>query len=113
MEDRKSKIVLKEEELWRLKSRALCLQQGDNNTIFFHKFASFRKNVNTIWEIDLGEGNKVKSSKEIKDEVVLYFQALFKDPGSNEVIHQLEVVKNYPRMIQVEEANYIGRPVTH
>ena len=48
LEDRKRHILLKEEELYRLRSKALWLQQEDNNTIFFHNYANYRKSVNTI-----------------------------------------------------------------
>jgi hypothetical protein len=39
-----------EEESRRLKSRALWLSTGDNNTVF-PSIANLRKNINTIWEI--------------------------------------------------------------
>ena len=90
----------------------MWLQQGDCNTKFFHKFASYKKKVNTIWEIDHGDGIKAITSKEIKNEATHYIQCLFDDIGSNDVIHQLEVVKNYPSMIQDEDVSSIGRPVT-
>jgi len=41
----------KEEQEWRLKSRVLWLEVGDNNTKYFHQFVNFRRDLNTIWEI--------------------------------------------------------------
>jgi hypothetical protein len=29
-------VLRREEEIWRLKSRSLCLQAGDKNTKYFH-----------------------------------------------------------------------------
>ena len=60
--DSKMSILLKEEKLWRLKSRPLWLQQRDNNAKFFHKYANYRKNVNSIWEIDIKDGIKDRTN---------------------------------------------------
>jgi hypothetical protein len=45
------KSCREEEIYWRVKSRALWLQDGDKNTTFFHKQAQARKNYNSISEI--------------------------------------------------------------
>ena len=50
-------ILLKNEEKLRLKSRATWLEAGDRNAKFFHKFASFRGNLNSIWEISDENGD--------------------------------------------------------
>lgn len=50
MEEKKICLLLNEEAFWRLKSRDLWLIQGDCNSKFFHKYVSYRKNINTIWE---------------------------------------------------------------
>lgn len=51
LETQKAKILLEEEELWRLRSRAIWLHAGDGNTNFFHNFANDRKASNTIWQL--------------------------------------------------------------
>ena len=58
-------ILKKEEEKTRLKSRALWIEVGDKNTQFFHKYASYRKNLNTIWEIQNEDGVRNSSQDNI------------------------------------------------
>ena len=72
LESKKDSLLLKEEKLMRLKSRALWLEVGDKNTKTFHSFSSHRKNINTIFEIRNRQGSMV-SSFEDKVEVGLDF----------------------------------------
>lgn len=53
---KKLKILEQEEAFWRLKSRAIWVKEGDKNTKFFHKFASSRREKNSIWKISYGKG---------------------------------------------------------
>ena len=57
LEGRKNTLLCEKEESWRLKSRALWLECGDNNTKNFHAFAKGRKAVNTIWSLRDEDGN--------------------------------------------------------
>ena len=66
LESKKDDILRKEEESTRLKSRDLWIEAGDNNTKFFHRFASHRRNQNTIWDIKNVEGNKVLHKEILK-----------------------------------------------
>ena len=56
---------IKEEEEWRLKSRAIWLKSGDENTSFFHNYAKGRKSANTIWSLKDEEGRAVKSFSDL------------------------------------------------
>ena len=44
----RNKLLKEKEEVWRLKSRAICLESGDDNTKFFQTFAKGRKMQNNI-----------------------------------------------------------------
>jgi hypothetical protein len=70
----------KEEITWRLKRRAIWIQEGDNNTNFFHQYVNNCKNFNTIWEIQNHEGEVVRSFKEKVEAIVHHFKSLFKEP---------------------------------
>ena len=79
LEGKKYSLLLKEEKLMRLKSRALWLEAGDKNTKYFHKYASHRKNINTIFEIINRHGNLVRSFKIKKKEGWTFFETSSKN----------------------------------
>jgi hypothetical protein len=58
------KILLNKEE-WRMRSMALWLQDGDENTSFFHHFANGWKLSKTMWSIDIIDGSKASSFEDI------------------------------------------------
>jgi 23S rRNA maturation-related 3'-5' exoribonuclease YhaM len=45
------RVLHNEEKEWRLKYRALWLQEGDKNTSFFHKQVKARQHRNIVEEI--------------------------------------------------------------
>jgi len=45
----RGKILKDREEVWRLRSRAIWMKDGDANAKFYHKFSNGRKAINTIW----------------------------------------------------------------
>jgi hypothetical protein len=52
LEGRRRKLLEEREAEWRLKSRAIWLEKGDENTKFFQAFAKGRKMANTIWSLN-------------------------------------------------------------
>jgi hypothetical protein len=63
LEEERNILLVAEEELWRQHSRALWIKSGDQNTKFFHQFASFRRNHKHIWEV-IDEYGKVHFGQE-------------------------------------------------
>jgi hypothetical protein len=84
LETERDIILREEEELWRIRSRAVWLKCGDKNTNFFHNFASFERNKNHIWEISDEEGQTHTSVEAIKNELVKFFKSFYQK--SNQVL---------------------------
>jgi hypothetical protein len=97
-------ILEREEKTWRLKSRAIWIKQGDNNTKFFHQFATYRKNANTIWEIRASDDSMVRSFKANAKEGVRHFKSLFQEPDGCPIQEILEVISKF-RPVFTKEMN--------
>ena len=80
MEGKKDSLLLQEEHKWRLKSRAPWLEEGDQNTNYFHRYASQRNSINTIHEIRTNQGFWARTFPEKTQAIVEHFHGLFKEP---------------------------------
>lgn len=75
-------LLLKEETMWRQQSRALWLKEGDNNTKYFHRKASWRAKKNRILSIEDNNGKMVTDENQIGMITNGFFTSLFtKDPS--------------------------------
>jgi hypothetical protein len=112
LEEKKNEWLKMDEQVWRLKSRALWLKAGDNNMKFFHNFSNHRKNTNTIWEIKDDEGSKASTFRE-KDEVgACHFEKLFEAPEGFQIQEILEVVNKFPRAFTEDMNKYLDEEVS-
>ena len=82
------------------------------NTKYFHKFASHRKNINTILEIKDEEGGLAKLFKEKTKESVDHFQKIFSAPLGCPISEILEVLNLFPRLITEEMQQDLMKDVT-
>jgi hypothetical protein len=65
LEFERNKLLKSQEDLWRIRSRAIWVQSGDQNTKFFHQFANHRRNRKYIWEVCDDSGTIHKGQKAI------------------------------------------------
>eukprot|EP01018_Ginkgo_biloba_P006122 Gb_38546 [translate_table: standard] len=79
LELKRRKLLEEKEHLWRLNSRALWLAKGDENTKYFHQYANFRKNVNTIWKIHRLNGMMATGFDDLAYLGVEHFDGLYKE----------------------------------
>jgi len=112
LEKRQSQILLEKEEEWRLKSRAIWLKSGDENTSFFHKYAKGRKSVNTIWSLKNEEGREVSSFSDLADLGQRHFQRIFSDPEVATLGEIIRTAQCFPRFVEEEEADELSIPVS-
>lgn len=112
LETEKFSLLKADEELWRLRSQALWITLGDQNTRFFHNFANMRLKSNTIWEIEDTAGTLVYSPEQIADVAVGHFKKLFSKPEIVNLEAQMEVLHCMPRFFTDEDNDCIGRSVT-
>lgn len=61
LEPQKRDLYKAQDIAWRLKIRAIWVEAGDRDSVFFHRFASMRWKENGIWSI-IGEGGSVFTS---------------------------------------------------
>jgi hypothetical protein len=114
LEKEKIKLVIlrQEEETWRQKRRLNWLDLGDRNTKFFHAFSNSRNLNNTIWNITKEDGTMMTCNQGLEEEVVGFFQNIFKAQENLTITNQLAVLRHYPRMFSEEEGNKIEELVT-
>ena len=91
--------------LLRIKSRAIWIKEGDNNTKFFHNSVNLRSNQNTISTVRDMSGVMVSSFKEKKEVGEWFFKNLFKESEGCNIQEILKVINLFPRMISEEMNN--------
>jgi hypothetical protein len=90
LEEAHHSFLDREEHTWHLKSRALWINNHkENNSKFFHYFANYHRNVNTIWEIERPDGTLACCLKEKVEEGINHFSYFVQrasglpDPGGH------------------------------
>jgi hypothetical protein len=86
MELERNNILRGVEEQWRLRSRAIWLESGDNNTKFFHNYASHSRIRKHVWEITDGNGIKISEQGALKEEAVHYISKISTRPRSPRIL---------------------------
>ena len=69
-------LLLTEESYNRQKSEIRWIQEGDQNTEFFHKRVAGKQSRNSLKVLFDDDGNKLEEFTQISDEAVPFFQKL-------------------------------------
>ena len=105
-------LRLVEESFYQQKSRIQWIQEGDQNTSFFHGMVAAKQNKNTIKGLTDAEGNRLTSPTQISEEAVGYFEKLIGTVDENvegcleEILEEL-----FPRLPE-EASTELIRPIT-
>jgi hypothetical protein len=75
-------LLEQEELIWRQRSKAIWLKEGDRNTKFFHASAKQRHQKNHLEKIKDEEGRLWDTEKDIGDAFSAYFGKLFTSAGT-------------------------------
>lgn len=121
-EDSKSALIHKEkirkeilkdrEELWRLKSRAIWLSSGDENTKFFHAYVKGRKVQNTIWELQDERGVKASSFEDLSAMGVRHFWKLFEAQEGTSIAEVIQLLRLFPRFVDQDGNDSLMKEVS-
>lgn len=112
LEKKKFKLMQEEEALWRLKSGALWIQEGDKNTKFFHDYANARRIKNSIWKIKDNNGEYVVSQDGILKQAVCFFKEHYsraKDIAFRDILWGIDLI---PKMFDDERNEALFQPIT-
>ena len=111
LEGRRNTLLLEKEEAWRLKSWAIWLECGDENTKFFHAYARGRRAENTIWCLRDGAGLEHFDFDGKARCGVNHFENLFRAPALASITEVIRVAQMFPRFAEEEENRRLMRPV--
>jgi len=103
LESRRNTLLSDKEETWRLKSRAIWMTCGDDNTKFFHAYARGRKATNTIWSLKDEEGVSHSNFEDKARCGVTHFQNLFRAPQQANIAEVIRVAQMFPRFVDEDD----------
>lgn len=102
------KLLEKREIFWKQRAKQFWLGEGDQNSRFFHKYASSRKKNNQLRGLKNKDGEWKESREDIQSIVEEYFTELFNTtPGGREL-----TVREHVNQVSDEQNAQIMGPVT-
>eukprot|EP00253_Pinus_taeda_P030816 PITA_30816 len=109
---KRSQILKDREASWRLRSRAIWLTEGDDNTCFYHKFSNGRKAINTIWELRDEQNQLISSQRNLARLAINHFKGIYSAPREANILEIMRVAENFPRFVLQEEPVDLTKEVT-
>ena len=107
LSDNINELLMREEIMWKQRSKVHWLKEGDRNTAFFHGRAAARKEKNTVKRLKNDEGVWCTDEVEVVGIAIKYFQDLFTStnpPMANELMEAV-----FPR-VTTEMNEILTRP---
>jgi hypothetical protein len=93
LEKEHSELLKRQETMWRQRSRAVWLKDGDRNTKFFHNKANQRSKVNNIKKIKDENGVWWHGEEQVEKVFINYFEDLFSSSNPSNIDETCEVVR--------------------
>jgi hypothetical protein len=106
------KVLRKEEEEWRLKSRALWLPTGNRNTTYFHKQCKARRGASQIKRINIGDNATLSSFEDIKKEAFDHYATLYSESGVVNRVAEDQALSYLPQLVIAEDNAELTRRVS-
>lgn len=96
-----NELLMQEELYWKQRAKLFWLQEGDDNTRFFHASASARKKTNHVSFLETEDGTQVEDTKGMYTILKEYFLKVFGD-SNNTIMHENLFS---PRTVTTEQNN--------
>jgi hypothetical protein len=93
LEKHHGELLKRQETMWRQRSRAIWLKDGDRNTKFFHNKASQRSKVNEIKKLKDEDGVWWRGDENVEKVLINYFEELFSSSNPTNIEATCEVVQ--------------------
>ena len=97
---RKESLLSHQVLTWKLKSRVDCINEGDANTIFFHSYASTKRNSKSIWALQNQYGELIEDETKLKVLGAQHFSDMFTSDDSSNIEDQLKVIRIFPSFVR-------------
>lgn len=102
------KLLEQQEVYWKQRAKQFWLREGDQNTKFFHKYATGRKHKNQLLKLQDSNGEWHENKEGIRNIIVEYFSDLFKSSGVSELLSEREEVQQ----VSVQQNEKLVKPVS-
>lgn len=76
----------------------MWLQDGNENTKFFHRYADCGKNINSVWKTKKDNDIWATNFNEIVIEGVKYFESIYKTKRQDIIVEFLRFFNTFPRI---------------
>lgn len=95
-----------------MRSRAIWLKKGDDNTKFYHKFVNGCKAINTIWKLAREQGELVNTFPRLAVMATSHFRNIYKTPPNATLAEIMRTAQLFPRFVDQEEALELEKEVS-